>query len=72
MKQNIITFHVPEEYEDMLTFLYIKRLNPTPSGKKVRASRSAIVCEAIKEKYDREIKEKLVHIEISDDEDFNQ
>ena len=48
-----ITFNIPQDTEDLLTLLYINRLkNKTAKG---RISRSALVAEAIKEKFERDI-----------------
>lgn len=48
-----ITFNIPQDTEDLLTLLYINRLkNKTTKG---RISRSALVAEAIKEKFERDI-----------------
>lgn len=53
-KQNSVrvTFNLPEEVEDMLTTLYISRLKNKSPG---RVSRSTIVAEAIREKYQKDI-----------------
>lgn len=48
-----VSYNIPQDTEDLLTLLYINRLKHKTKG---RISRSMIVAEAIKEKYERDIR----------------
>ncbi len=45
-----VTFYISEHIEDMLTELYIQRLKEKPT---IKASRSAVISDAIKASYEK-------------------